>query len=85
MQFRASIFALARPQNLFYPQTFYKYIVKPCSNHPKTNKSVKNRKSKIFTGTMLSSYVECKRKLKRKKNCSLHTNLVINNPICMLK
>ena len=34
-------------------------IVKSCSGHPKTRKSIKNRKSKIWTKPILSStYIE---------------------------
>ena len=44
--------------------THFPEIVKSCSGHPKTFKSIKNRKSKIFTKPMLSSiYVEESKKL----------------------
>ena len=34
-------------------------IVKSCTEHPKTSKSVKNWKSKIFTIPIISSDIEC--------------------------
>ena len=41
-------------------------IVKSCSGYPKTSKSIKNRKSKIFTKPILSSiYVEENKKYNR--------------------
>ena len=66
MQFRPLVFALARAQNLRHTQTerHFVEIVKPCSEHPQSNKmckSINNRKPKIFTINILSSYVEYRR------------------------
>ena len=65
MKFRALVLELHLPQNFCHTQTHRHFpeIVKSCSGHPKTRKSIENRKSKICLKTILSStYIEeCKK------------------------
>ena len=65
MEFRPLTFPLARPQSLCHTnrQTQFVKIVKSRTGHLKTCKSVKNRKSKVFTIPILPSYIEVKRLL----------------------
>ena len=88
MQICTLVLTLEWPQNLCHTQTdiqadiptdrhFIK-IVKSYSEHPKTCKSVKNQKSKIFTIQILSSYTEYRRNSfsGRMKN-SAHLKIVL--------
>ena len=69
MQFHASVFAPEHLQNLCHTQTDRHFIkiMKSCSGHPKTRKSVKNRKSKNFKIPILFSYLEYEKKVKKNK------------------
>ena len=75
MKFCSLVLELHLPQNISHTlsdtQTdrHFPKIVKSCSGHPKTCKSIKKRKSKICMKPILSStYVEeSKKKKKRKK------------------
>ena len=61
MKFYALVLELQLPQNYCYRYTdrHFPEIVKSCSGHPKTYKSIKNWMSKIFTKPILSSiYIE---------------------------
>ena len=69
MKFCSLVLELHLPQNFCHTHTdtqthrhtdrHFPEIVKSCSGHPKTCKSIKNRKSKIFTKPILSStYIE---------------------------
>ena len=60
MKFCALVLELHLPQNtLAFTDTntdrHFPEVVKSCSGHPKTCKSIKNRKSKIFPKPILSS------------------------------
>ena len=57
MQFYPSVLALAQPQNLCHTHTEIHFlkIMKSCSEPSKTNKSVKNWKSKILMSSVFSS------------------------------
>ena len=61
MKFRALILELHLPQNFCHRHTdrHFPKIVKSCSGHPKTCKSIENRKSKICTKPIFcSTYIE---------------------------
>ena len=61
MKFRALVLELHLPQNFCHTHTYRHFpeIAKRCSEHPKTCKSIKNRKSKIFTKPIVSCiYIE---------------------------
>ena len=65
MKFRALVLELHLPQNFCHTHTdtqtgrHFSEIVKSCSEHPKTCKSIENWKSKICTKPILSStYIE---------------------------
>ena len=69
MKFRALVLELHLPQNFCHRHTdrhtdrqtdrHFPEIVKSCSGHSKTCKSIENRKSKICTKPILSStYIE---------------------------
>ena len=65
MKFGALVFELHLPQNFCHTHTdtqtdrHFPKIVKSCSGHPRTCKSIKNQKSKICTEPLLSStYIE---------------------------
>ena len=57
MKFRALVLELHLPQNFCHRHTdrHFPEVVKSCSKHPKTCKSIKNQKSKICTKPILSS------------------------------
>ena len=74
MKFCSLVLELHLPQNFCHTHTdrhtdrqtdrHFPEIVKSCSGHPKTCKSIKNRKSKIFTKHILSSsYTDESKKL----------------------
>ena len=61
MKFGGLVLKLHLPQNFCNAQTdrHFPEIVKSCSGHPKTCKSIENRKLKICTKPILSSiYIE---------------------------
>ena len=59
MKFRELVLELHLPQNFCHTHRHFPEILQSCSGHPKTCKSIKNRKSKICTKPILSStYVE---------------------------
>ena len=69
MKFCSLVLELHLPQNFCHRHTdtqthrqtdrHFPKIVKSCSGHPKTCKSIENRKSKIYTKSILSStYIE---------------------------
>ena len=77
MKFCALVLELHLPQNVCLTQKdgqtnrHFQEIVKSCSGHPKTCKSIKNRQSKFCTKPILSSiYIE-----ESKKNQDLHEYL----------
>ena len=59
MQFRPSVFELAQPQNVCHVQTdrHFVKIVKSCSEHPNTYKSIKKPELKIFGIPVLPFYI----------------------------
>ena len=70
MKFSALVLQLHLPQNFLshiHTDRHFPDIVKSCSGHPKSSKSIKNRKSKTFGKPILSSiYIE-----QSKKHCVL--------------
>ena len=84
MNFRALVLELHLPQNFCHRHTdtqtdrHFPKIVKPCSGHPKTCKSIKNRKSKTCTKPILSSiYIEESKKFE--KHRLLSSDMYENN------
>ena len=67
MKFCSLVLELYFPQNfcLTHTDRHFPEIVKSCSEHPKTCKSIENRKSKICTIPILSStYIEESKKIR---------------------
>ena len=71
MKFCSLVLELHLPQNFCHTHTdrHFPKIVKSCSGHPKTCKSIENRKSKICTKPILSSICieESKKRRRRRK------------------
>ena len=68
MKWCALVLELHLPRNFCHTHRHFPEIVKSYSGHPKTCKSIKNRKSKNCTQTILSStYIEESKKRKKRK------------------
>ena len=83
MNFCSLVLELHLPQNFCHThrdtQTdrHFPKIVKSCSRNPKTCKSIKNRKSKICTKSILSSYVEGSKNQNYQKCSKRRLSLII--------
>ena len=77
MKFFALILELYLPHKFCFTHTdrHFPEILKSYSGHPKTRKSIKNRKSKLFTKPMLFSICIEENKKLRKNNRKTRINL----------